>query len=82
VLDPVPALIVVTPVNAPLLRVTPPIELVVPGAVISLANSVIPPIELLPVPALMTPVTFKVESSHLSPEFALIVPGLPDVVIT
>jgi hypothetical protein len=30
----------------------------------------------------MTPVTFKVESSHVSPEFALIVPGLPDVVIT
>ena len=72
--------------TTPLLSVTPPIELVVPGAVISLANSVTPPIELFPALVVMTPsalfpLTFSVVPFHVSPEFALIVPGFDVVVI-
>ena len=78
-----------------LLRVTPPTELepvakvvMVPFCATILLNSnLTPPTELDPVPATMTPAvlpfaaTFSVVPSHVSPEFALIVPGLPDVVI-
>jgi hypothetical protein len=58
----------------------------VPGALILLENSVTPPIKLLPALVVMTPsallpLTFSVVPSHLSPEFALIVPGFDVVVI-
>ena len=60
--------------------------LLIDDAVIVPVNSVTPPIELFPFPVTMTPLallplTFSVSPFHVSPEFALIVPGLPDVVI-
>jgi hypothetical protein len=60
--------------------------LLIDDAVISPVYNVTPPITLdalvvVMAPLAPSPLTFSVVPSHVSPEFALIVPGLPDVVI-
>jgi hypothetical protein len=60
--------------------------LLIDDAVISPVNSVTPPIMLdalvvVMAPLAPSPLTFSVVPSHLSPEFALIVPGFDVVVI-
>jgi hypothetical protein len=60
--------------------------LLIDDAVISPVYNVTPPIMLdalvvVMAPLAPSPLTFSVVPSHVSPEFALIVPGLPDVVI-
>lgn len=60
--------------------------LLIDDAVILPVNSVTPPIMLdalvvVMAPLAPSPLTFSVVPFHVSPEFALIVPGLPDVVI-